>query len=348
MYRARSIRRKESVKQEMLLSSVSYRQGAFPCRFLCGSGGRNEGERERGKYMKLQDLDEELEEEKVEDSEGLEEESLSLSEMALWQKAVIFGILFVIAAVIATILWNLTPRTEDGGRPAGGSQTVQALKPTQLPTAEPTALPTEVPTPEPTAEPTVVPTGEPAAEYSEEPALDDNTESGRDEMGFVKVVDSVTPKDVINLRSNPSTADVGNIVMQAGNGEILNRVGVNHDTGWSRIDYNGQTLYAVSQYLSEDLNYKTPVEVADPNRVSTIDGRVIVFADCDDWITPKEYVNLRTEPSTTEGNATVSCQLNYGEKVHRTGYSADSGWSRVEYNGLVLYVVSSYMYQVTE
>ena len=69
----------------------------------------------------------------------------------------------------------------------------------------------------------------------------------------------------------------------------------------------------------------------------------IIFADCSDNITPKEYVNLRTEPSTSQGEATVRCQVKSGETVRRTGYSADSGWSRVEYNGEVLYVVSSLM-----
>ena len=88
------------------------------------------------------------------------------------------------------------------------------------------------------------------------------------------------------------------------------------------------------------------MQAANPNRVSTAGGRVIIFSDCDDWISPKEYVNLRLEPSTDGGNDTVNCQLNYGEKAHRTGYSTDSGWSRVEYDGKVLYVVTSLMYVV--
>ena len=87
-----------------------------------------------------------------------------------------------------------------------------------------------------------------------------------------------------------------------------------------------------------------PSATADPNRVSTQDGRVIVFTDCDDIVTPKEYVNLRLEPSTSEGNATVHCRLNYGETVHRTGISEDSGWSRVEKDGVVCYVVTSLVY----
>ena len=87
-----------------------------------------------------------------------------------------------------------------------------------------------------------------------------------------------------------------------------------------------------------------PSATADPNRVSTQDGRVIVFTDCDDIVTPKEYVNLRLEPSTSEGNATVHCRLNYGETVHRTGISEDSGWSRVEKEGVGCSVVTSLVY----
>jgi len=167
-------------------------------------------------------------------------------------------------------------------------------------------------------------------------------------MAFEDVEETVTPKDVVNLRSVPTTTDEGNIIVQVGNGELLNRSGMNKDTGWSRIEYGGQVLYAVTQYLTTDLDYKPPVQQSNPNRVSTISGRIILFSNCDDWISPKEYVNLRTEPSTTEGESTVSCQLNHGEKAHRTGYSADSGWSRVEYDGKVLYVVTSLMNVVEE
>ena len=170
--------------------------------------------------------------------------------------------------------------------------------------------------------------------------------SGTKTMEFTQSDGEVMPKDVINLRSEPSTLSADNIVIQVKNGEILSRTGVNEATGWTRIDYNGETLYAVTQYLTTDLAYKPPVQAADPNRVNTMDGRIILFTDCSDNITPKEYVNLRTEPSTSQGESTVRCQIANGEAVHRTGYSPDAGWSRVEYNGETLYVVSSYMYTV--
>ena len=171
--------------------------------------------------------------------------------------------------------------------------------------------------------------------------------SGNASMSFQEVSDSVTAKDVTNLRSVPSTEDAENVVGQLKNGESLARTGVNSDTGWSRLNLNGETVYAVTQFLTTDLSYKTPVTPSNPNRVSTLDGRVIIFTDCDDNVTPKEYVNLRTEPSTSEGQSTVKCQVNNGESMHRTGYSPDSGWSRVEYNGEVLYVVTSLVQGVT-
>lgn len=168
--------------------------------------------------------------------------------------------------------------------------------------------------------------------------------SGNETMEFTELSDTVTAKDITNLRTMPSTLDETNVVAQLMNGEGIIRTGINETYGWSRLDYNGQTVYAVSNYLTTDLTYKPPVAPNDPNRVSTQDGRVIIFADYSDYITPKEYVNLRTEPSTSEGETTVRCQIKSGDTVHRTGYSPDSGWSRVEYNGEVLYVVSSMVY----
>ena len=162
-------------------------------------------------------------------------------------------------------------------------------------------------------------------------------------MTFGDVNETVTAKDVSNLRSTPYTGDEGNVVGQLKNGETLVRTGRNDSTGWSRLEYNGQTVYAVSAYLTTDLTYKTPEKPTYPNRVSTQDGRVIVFTDCDDYITPKDLINLRTEPSTCEGESTVRTQVRNGTNLHRTGYSEGSGWSRVEYNGEILYAVTSYV-----
>ncbi len=96
----------------------------------------------------------------------------------------------------------------------------------------------------------------------------------------------------------------------------------------------------VSTSVSESDEEETAEPMRDANKVITSDGREIVFSDCDNYVTPKEYVNLRTEPSTAGGETTVFCQANAGEVLHRTGISPDFGWSRLEYQGQILYVVS--------
>lgn len=302
-------------------------------------------------------------------------------------KVLVFLGLLILSAVICAVLWSVThsdrgessadntlvKRTQESG--ADGEQFIEgSLKP-ETETApegsgEPDAgtisegsgKPDAGGVPKESGEPESGPaSGEGSGSASEpgttpEESAGDNASDAADSggsaeqgaMAFAECEDTVTPKEVVNLRSIPSTAQKDTIVAQVRNGELLSRTGINSDTGWSRVEYNGQTLYAVSGYLTADLAYQPPVAASDPNSVSTKDGRTIIFTDCDDNISPKIYVNLRLEPSTSEGNDTVHCRLEYGEIVHRTGVSEESGWSRVEYDGTVLYVVTSYMYVVEE
>ena len=67
---------------------------------------------------------------------------------------------------------------------------------------------------------------------------------------FEFVDDKVTAKKAVNLRSLPSTEDPRcEIVAQLDNGVVIRRTGINHDLGWSRVDYNGQPLYCITSYL---------------------------------------------------------------------------------------------------
>ena len=170
-------------------------------------------------------------------------------------------------------------------------------------------------------------------------------------MSFREVEETVTAKDVTNLRSEPSTTGENTVVAQLKNGETAKRTGINETTGWSRLEYEGGIVYASSRLLTTDLTAKpenTGNQVVDSNTVTTAAGRIITFTPCDDTVSPKMEVNLRLEPSTNQGNDTVHCRLLYGQNVHRTGYDDASGWSRVEYDGKVLYVVTSYIYVVEE
>lgn len=295
------------------------------------------------------------------------EENLPLSP----KKIVIFAGIFLLAVVICIPLWMLTHNhleKQEGQKPeesAFSEEVPESVIPPEeaIPGDEASgavsqseedsqwAKPTESAEPEGTTEPEKAPETAESAQGGEPSAPPSSSAEGGSgpkgpvdsdtTMNYYESNDSVTAKDVTNLRRTPTTSDEQNVVGQLKNGQVLSRKGFNDETGWSVLEYNGETVYAVTTYLTTDLSYKTPVTAVNPNRVSTLDGRVIIFADCDDYITPKEYVNLRTEPSTSEGDSTVRVQVNNGEKMHRTGYSSDSGWSRVEYNGETLYVVSS-------
>ena len=87
--------------------------------------------------------------------------------------------------------------------------------------------------------------GEPETEPTE-----NITEQIEIQTQFEFVDDQVTAKKVVNLRSLPSTEDPRcEIVAQLDHGVVISRTGVNHDLGWSRVDYNGQPLYCITSYL---------------------------------------------------------------------------------------------------
>ena len=66
--------------------------------------------------------------------------------------------------------------------------------------------------------------------------------------GFATVDEQVTAKDETNLRTNPSTQN-SEVVYLLKNGEYVRRIGV-HANGWSKLEYNGQILYAITSYLT--------------------------------------------------------------------------------------------------
>lgn len=157
-------------------------------------------------------------------------------------------------------------------------------------------------------------------------------------MNFTEVNESVTAKDSTNLRNIPSQGEESAVVYTLKNGETAVRTGVS-DSGWSRLTYEGQTVYAVSSYLTTDLGYQTPVQEG----AGSGDGLKTKFAERNDQVTAKIEVNLRALPSVTNPDAAVIAVLHNGEYVTRTGINEEYGWSRVDYNGQTLYCISSYL-----
>lgn len=150
---------------------------------------------------------------------------------------------------------------------------------------------------------------------------------------FSQIEEQVTAREEVNLRSTMEQGTDDNIVCNLKNGDVATRTGIGAN-GWSRVEYNGQTLYCVSSYLTNDLSYVTPQQPAD-------DGFKTQFTAVSENVTAKEVTNLRNRPSV-EAPSEVIAELKHGDTAVRTGVS-NEGWSRVEYNGQTLYCVSSYL-----
>ena len=156
-------------------------------------------------------------------------------------------------------------------------------------------------------------------------------------MNFTQVQEDVTAKDETNLRSVPSQGEDSQVLYTLKNGEVAQRIAVSSN-GWSKVIFNGETYYAVSSYLTTDLDYNPEDAAQDPDG----DGIQTEFAEVDEQVTAKEVVNLRALPSVEHEDADVVGQLNNGDVAQRVGIS-ENGWSKLIYNGTTCYAVSSYL-----
>ena len=146
-------------------------------------------------------------------------------------------------------------------------------------------------------------------------------------MDFREVNEIVTAKEETNLRDMPSQGEEATVMYTLINGEKATRIAVSN-TGWSKVVFNGETYYALTNYLTTDMDY-IPIKTQ--------------FEEVNEKVTAKEYVNLRNIPSTTHEKSVVVAVLHKGDIAIRTGINNDVGWSRVEYNGQILYCVSSHI-----
>ena len=153
--------------------------------------------------------------------------------------------------------------------------------------------------------------------------------------GFSAVNNQVTAKEEANLRSRPTTDNDSNVVGKLVYGEVETCTGVSN-TGWSRLSYNGKTVYAKSNVLTTDLNYQA-------NKLPTLENpeNGIVFTKVNEEVTATLETNLRLVP-TTEIADTIVVKIYNGDLITRTGVG-DNGWSRVVYNGKTLYAVTKYL-----
>lgn len=161
------------------------------------------------------------------------------------------------------------------------------------------------------------------------------------DMIFVPVEEEVTAKEETNLRDYPSQGEDSAILYKLQNGEIAQRTGIS-DTGWSELVYDGKVCYAVSSFLTTDLDYTIPAETTAPTEPVQPDGMNSTFTAVQEKVTARDLVNLRSIPSVTSEECEILGQLEKGEVLMRIGVS-DTGWSKLIYGDWVVYAVSKYL-----
>lgn len=120
----------------------------------------------------------------------------------------------------------------------------------------------------------------------------------------------------VKIRKEPST-DSEEMGRLAGAASIER---ISDDGTWSKVLYNGQECYIMSEFLTTTKPDTLPFQAADED----------VYA--------VEAVNVRSTPST---DGEIVGKLAIGDSVHRTGYTSE--WSQVEYEGETCYVASEYL-----
>lgn len=279
---------------------------------------------------------------------------------------VVFMVLLILCALLLSIfllVWTARrtkPKQEDLQLSAGNKVEQESTshgeddhpEGAELPITEEEPKPTESPVTEEEPKPTESPMVEVEPDSIEPPItgeepeifipekVEENTDLG---MIFAEVEEVVTAKDATNLRDIPSQGEESTIIVTLQNGQTATRIGVS-ETGWSKLEYNGETCYAVSSLLTTDLTTKPQKEPEVPED----DGIKTVFTECNERVCPKIEVNLRTLPSVTNPDSQVVVTIRHGDIVTRTGINTDVGWSRVQYGEQALYCISSYVYVVEE
>lgn len=162
-------------------------------------------------------------------------------------------------------------------------------------------------------------------------------------LDFEEVSDQVTAKEETNLRSIPSQDTDSEVLRTLVNGEVAQRIAVSSN-GWSKLVLDGNVYYAVTNYLTTNLEYVAPPEEV---YLPSENGIQTQFVAVNKLVTAKKMVNLRKLPSVEHEDAVVLDELNNGDIATCVGVS-DNGWSKLEYKGITCYAVTSYLTEVTD
>lgn len=158
-------------------------------------------------------------------------------------------------------------------------------------------------------------------------------------LTFKEVNEAVTARDKVNLRDQPST-ETGKVVGSLNYGEAVVRTGISgtKDTGWSRLLVNGQVVYASSRLLATSMDFKEQEKPTADNPEAGMH-----FKAASGTVKAKSgETNLRSLPTTNEPSRVIA-KLTGEDTAQRIGIDQDKGWTKLNYNGQVVYAVTNYL-----
>ncbi len=168
---------------------------------------------------------------------------------------------------------------------------------------------TEPPTEAATQPPTEAAT-EPPTEAATQPPTEAATQAA-DPNAIQEVNESLRATTTVNVRAgmDENSQKIGQLTAS----QIITRTGVSAN-GWSRIDYNGQTGYVKSEFLSSDLNVTDTVYVTS---------------------------NINVRAGASEDSTKLGIIIP-GTDYVRTGQ--EGAWSIIQYNGRAAYVKTEFLH----
>ncbi|MBR3825746.1 MAG: hypothetical protein IKJ39_11195 [Lachnospiraceae bacterium] len=148
------------------------------------------------------------------------------------------GVFLLVVVLFCVIVWNSSHANKDTlvlNQPAGNTVEIPSMGERI------------------TDEVIVTPAPEVVTDTEEERIKQLIAEKSNDQgLVFEPVDDWITAKEVTNLRSEPSTEKgVESVVVKLSNGTAVRRVGINEETGWSKIIYEDGIVYASTAYMVE-------------------------------------------------------------------------------------------------
>ncbi len=154
-------------------------------------------------------------------------------------------------------------------------------------------------------------------------STENNNQTSNDSQAkYTNVNEIVITETNVNFRREASAKSATYGLLQAGTKLTRTAVG---DNGWSKVTYNGKTGYVSSQYLKKESDNATATTNQD-----------VKFKDVNEKMYASQNCNLRKSWSTDSDKVGY---LDKGQEVTRTGV-ADNGWSRITYNGQVVYIAT--------